>query len=175
VTDAAPLIVRPELPRDRRDVFELNARAFLRPAEAELVDALRGAGALALSLVAEAGGRRVGHVAFSPVRVGEGAAAWQALALGPLAVDPDHQNGGIGSALVREGLERCRADRHAVVFVLGHARYYPRFGFEPAAARGFAYEGGARFAPAFFVAELEPGAIGGRSGVVRYRPEFASV
>jgi putative acetyltransferase len=175
VTRSAQLRVRPERAGDGTRVFELHARAFQRPAEAELVDALRDAGALTLSLVAEAGGRRVGHVAFSPVHVGEGAAAWQALALGPLAVDPDHQNGGVGSALVREGLERCRADRHAVVFVLGHSRYYPRFGFEPAAARGFAYEGGARFAPAFYVAELEPGAIDGRSGVVRYRPEFASV
>lgn len=175
MTRAAPLRVRPEQAADLPRVFELHARAFRRPAEAELVDALRGAGALALSLVAEAGGRPVGHVAFSPVQVGEGAAAWPALALGPLAVDPDHQSGGVGSALVREGLARCRAERHAVVFVLGHSDYYPRFGFEPAAARGLAYEGGARFAPAFFVAELEPGALDGRSGVVRYRPEFASL
>ena len=175
MTRSASLRVRPERPRDRRRVFELNARAFLRPAEAELVDALRGAGALAFSLVAEAGGRVLGHVAFSPVRVGEGDAAWQALALGPLAVDPDHQRTGVGSTLVRGGLERCRVHRHAAVFVLGHARYYLRFGFEPAAARGFAYEGGTRFAPAFFVAELELGALDGRSGVVRYRPEFASL
>ena len=175
MTNVEPLVVRPELPRDHRDVFELSARAFARPAEAKLVDALRDAGALSISLVAESGGRLVGHVAFSPVRVGEGAAAWEALALGPIAVDPDRQGAGVGSALVRAGLERCRTERHLVVFVLGHSGYYRRFGFEPAAPRGFAYERGARFAPAFSVAELEPGALGGRSGVVRYRPEFAAV
>jgi putative acetyltransferase len=175
VTGCAPAVVRAEQPRDRRGVFELNARAFPQPAEAELVDALRSAGALALSLVAESGGRVVGHVAFSPVRVGRGAAAWDALALGPLAVDPDRQRAGIGSALVRAGLERCRQGRHPVVFVLGHPRYYRRFGFVPAAPRGFEYERGSRFAPAFFVVELEPGALAGRAGVVCYRVEFAKV
>ena len=172
---AAPLSIRAEEPRDRRAAFEVLARAFPRPGEAELVDALRAAGGLVLPLVAERGGRVLGHVAFSPVRVGRGAAAWHALALGPMAVDPDHQRGGIGSALVRAGLERCREARHTVVFVLGHAGYYPRFGFEPATARGLEYEGGPRFAPAFFVAELEPGALRGRAGVVYYRPEFAGL
>jgi putative acetyltransferase len=172
VTECA---VRPERPHDARRVFELLATAFARPDEARLVDALRGASALPISLVAESGRLVLGHVAFSPVRVGRGASAWDALALGPMAVDPAHQRGGIGSALVRAGLARCREEGHPIVFVLGHPRYYPRFRFELAAPRGLTYEGGPGFAPAFFVAELEPGALAGRGGVVCYRPEFAGL
>lgn len=167
--------VRPERPHDPGRVFELLVAAFGRPDEARLVEALRAASALSIALVAESGGVVLGHVAFSPVRVGRGASAWDALALGPMAVDPAHQRGGIGSALVRAGLARCRDEGHSIVFVLGHPRYYPRFGFELAAPRGLTYEGGPAFASAFFVAELEPGALAGRGGAVSYRPEFAGL
>jgi putative acetyltransferase len=146
------------------------AAAFPTPAEAELVDRLREAGAVTISLVAEQHGRVVGHVLFSPVRVEDAAGSSEALGLAPMAVVPELQRGGIGSALVRAGLDACRRGGHPIVFVLGHPAYYPRFGFEPAAARGLHYAEG--FERAFFVAELEPGALAGRRGVVRYRPEF---
>lgn len=122
--------------------------------------------------MAEHDGRVAGHVLFSPVTVRDGARTWDALGLGPLAVLPALQRDGIGSALVRAGLGECRALGHSVVLVLGHAGYYPRFGFRPAAAEGLRWEHG--HAESFFVAELAPGALAGRRGVVRYRAEFTA-
>ena len=171
----ARLGIRAEEPRDQCGVFEVHARAFPQLGEAKLVDALRAAGAVTISLVAERGGRVVGHILFSPVRVeGEGG-SFVAQGLAPMAVDPSCQREGIGSALVRAGLDACRAAGHTIVFVLGHPDYYPRFGFEAAAPRGLHYQGGAGYAPAFFVAELAAGSLAGRAGVVHYRPEFAAL
>jgi putative acetyltransferase len=78
-----------------------------------------------LSLVAEQAGRLVGHILFSdlPIITGEGTVP--ALALAPMAVLPEFQNQGIGSALVRSGLEACRQQGHRIVVVLGHAHFYP--------------------------------------------------
>jgi putative acetyltransferase len=150
----------------------VNARAFPQPGEAKLVDALRAANAATVSLVAECDGRVIGHILFSPVRVeGEGG-AFVAQGLAPMAVDPGCQRAGVGSALVRAGLDACRDAGHAIVFVLGHPDYYQRFGFQSAVSRGLSYEGGPRYEPVFFVVELVSGALAGRNGVVHYRPEF---
>jgi len=169
--------IRPEGPLDRSAIFDAHARAFPQPAEAKLVDALRTANAATLSLVAERDGRLVGHILFSPVRVErerEGD-SFVALGLAPMAVDPDHQRQGIGGALVRAGLDACRRG-HPIVFVLGHPDYYPRFGFESAAPRGLFYSDTSRdYSPVFFVAELVPGALAGRTGVVHYHQAFAEL
>jgi putative acetyltransferase len=166
--------IRPERAGDRTAVFAVVAGAFPTDAEARLVDRLRAAGAASVSLVADEGGAVVGHVLFSPVRVvADGGAAFDALGLAPMAVAPERQRRGIGGALVRAGLDGCRAAGHTIVFVLGHPDYYPRFGFEPAETHGFAYEGGPSFARAFFVRALAPDALVGRSGVVSYHAEFA--
>lgn len=116
--------IRAELAHDRAAVADLLARAFDGPAEARLVEALRGAGDLALSLVAEAEGTVIGHIALSPL-----AAEGPALALAPLAVHPAVQSRGIGTALVRAAL--AAFDDHTIV-VLGDPAYYRRFGFVPA-------------------------------------------
>ena len=175
MSEAARIVIRAEQPRDRRAVFEVHARAFPQLGEAKLVDALRAAGAATISLVAERDGRVVGHIVFSPVRVeGEGG-SFVAQGLAPMAVDPSCQREGIGSALVRAGLDACRDAGHTIAFVLGHPDYYPRFGFEAAASRGLHHEGGAAYAPAFFVAELAAGSLAGSAGVVHYRPEFAAL
>lgn len=166
--------LREERGEDRAAIHEVNRRAFPTSAEADLVDALRGAARPWISLVAEIEDQIVGHILFTPVRVvGEGGER-PALGLAPMAVLPDFQNRGIGSRLVRAGLEACRAQGHPVVFVLGHPDYYPRFGFQPAAPRGLHYKG-PEFAPYFMVAELEPGALDGWAGRVEYRPEFEGV
>jgi putative acetyltransferase len=165
--------VRAEEQDDHAAIAALHERAFGQPAEARLVEALRAAGAATVSLVAERDGRVVGHALWSPVSVQEGSAAWSALGLGPVAALPELQRGGIGSALIRTGLAECLALGHHVVFVLGHASYYPRFGFRPAAEAGLRWEHGHE--DSFFVAELAPGALAGRRGVVRYRPEFLAV
>ncbi len=168
------LTIRAEEDEDRAGVRRVNELAFERAAEADLVDALRRGGSQVVSLVAEEDGQVVGHILFGPVTVESDAGDWGALGLGPMAVLPEHQARGVGSALVREGLKECARLGHEVVFVLGHADYYPRLGFGAAARVGI----GCEF-PApdenFMVAELRPGALGGRKGLVRYAPEFRDV
>jgi putative acetyltransferase len=104
-----------------------HAKADYTPTEHLLVDRLRAAGALTLSLVAEEGGALVGHIAFSPVLIDGRSLEWHGLA--PVAVRPDRQNGGIGGKLVREGLARLVASGSKGCVVLGNPAYYQRFGF----------------------------------------------
>jgi len=166
------LAVRPESEGDRAAVRAVLTAAFAGPEEADLVDALRGQVADWLSLVAEEGGGVVGHILFTPITV-PGHPRLRALGLAPMAVLPGRQCQGIGSALVRAGLEAARELGFGAVVVLGHPAYYPRFGFRPAHGRGLAcvYD-----APpeAFLALELVPGALEGVSGTVHYHPAFGS-
>ena len=124
--------IRPERPEDAAAIHDLTARAFRdmpfsSQTEAAIVDALRDAGAMTLSLVAEDGGQIVGHVAFSPVTIDGEAGGWYGL--GPVSVEPERQKAGIGKALIREGLEQLqKAGAHGCVLV-GEPGYYQRFGF----------------------------------------------
>jgi putative acetyltransferase len=154
--------IRDEEPGDAPAVRRVNETAFAGPAEADLVEALHAAAAVTLSLVAVDRGAIVGHILFSPVDL-DGV-----VGLAPMAVAPARQGAGIGSALVRAGLERLAAAGVAAVVVVGHPSYYPRFGFQPAARFGLRWEHG--HDDAFFALELVPGALAG-GGVVRYRPE----
>jgi putative acetyltransferase len=141
-------------------------------AEARLVDRLRDGGFARVSLVAELNGRVVGHILFSelPVMTRQGTVV-PALALAPMAVLPEFQRQGIGSALVRTGLERCRElGGYGVVFVLGHLDFYPRFGFLADLARSVEspYAG-----EHFMAVELEPGAMAQlKGGRVEYPSPF---
>jgi putative acetyltransferase len=166
--------VRAETPADRDAVRLVNERAFGSAAEADLVDALREGARPHVSLVAESEGRVVGHIFFSPVVIESGSGASEAFALGPMGVLPEFQRGGVGSELVRRGLEECRRLGQEVVFVLGHPEYYPRFGFAPAAAKGLRCEYPVPD-EVFMALELREGALAGRTGLVKYRPEFGSV
>lgn len=167
----ASLAVRPEQPSDHEAVFRINQRAFGRSDEARLVNALRSQSDALISLVAEAQGRVAGHILFSPVQIDDPFKPDQqpAMGLAPMAVDPDFQRQGIGSQLVRAGLNACLQIGQPLVFVLGHPDYYPRFGFRPAAPLGLHYRDHS-FDSAFMVAELTPGALQGRTGWVRYLP-----
>jgi putative acetyltransferase len=93
-----------------------------------LGSALRSAGQLALSLVADAEGTLIGHVAASPVSISDGASGW--FGLGPISVLPQHQGHGIGSQLVREALRLLRRRGACGCVVLGEPAYYRRFGFQ---------------------------------------------
>jgi putative acetyltransferase len=132
---AKPIIVRSELPGDRDAIRRVNELAFEGPIEADIVDALRGSEAWLpeLSLVAEDDTGIVGHVLFSVVQLDNGTSL---LSLGPMAVLPDRQRTGVGTTLIRRGLEHARGMGYPLVVVLGHPDYYPRFGFRPARRYG---------------------------------------
>lgn len=164
--------IRPEIPDDAAAVRRVNEAAFGRLDEADVVDRLRERGAGYLALVAVDGDAVVGHIAFSRVTLDPPRAGLRALGLAPMAVLPGRQRGGVGSALVREGLAACREAGADAVFVLGHPGYYPRFGFRPAASRGLVDAYGAP-PEAFMVLELTPGALDGVRGTVRYDPALA--
>ena len=165
--------VRPETTADRVAVRAVNEMAFETSAEADLVEALRGKLDNLVSLVADVEGKVAGHILFSPVSV-TGHPDLKAMGLGPVAVAPDHQRHGIGSALVSEGLKRCKSLGCQVVVVVGHANYYPRFGFVPAGRYGLRSEYDVP-ADVFMVVELDAGALSSVSGLVRYDDAFASV
>src|SRR5688572_15553777 len=125
--------VREERPGDEAAIHRVTEAAFANHPHSEgtepaIVDALRGAGDLTLSLVAEVDGAVVGHVAFSRAILANGAHGWQAL--GPISVDPDWQHQGIGRALIEAGASHWRAAGMQGIVLLGSPDLYGRFGFE---------------------------------------------
>jgi putative acetyltransferase len=172
VRPALPLI-RPEQARDQAGVRAVTVAAFGTPAEADLVEALRARARPLVSLVAEEAGAIVGHTLFSPVTL-PGHPTLALMGLAPMAVAPARQRAGIGSALVRVGLEACRQLPADAVVVLGHPEYYPRFGFASGVRSGLACEYDVP-AEAFMVLELRPGALRGATGTVQYHAAFASL
>ena len=170
--EVVSLRIRTEQKADHSAIHALNVAAFGRRDEADLVERLRRAARPFVSLVAHEGDRLVGHIAFSPVSI----AGHNALLMGlaPMAVLPARQRVGIGSALVRAGLQRCREIGTTAVVVLGHPNFYPRFGFAPASRFGIASE--YRAPPeAFMALELEPGALQGVFGTVKFHAAFSGM
>jgi putative acetyltransferase len=165
------LTIRQETVRDRDAIFRVNRLAFDRDDEAQFVDALHDGGFVRLSLVAETVGQIIGHILFSELTIEGRDGMLSALALAPLAVVPDFQRRGVGSELVRRGLDLCREQGHRIVAVVGHPRFYPRFGFSPALARRLCspYAG-----ESFMALELVEGALRGVTGAVHYPPPFAA-
>lgn len=126
------ITVRSETEADIDAIRDVTIAAFQtleisNHTEQFIVAALRAAGALTLSLVAEMDGRGVGHIAFSPVTISDGTSGWYGL--GPLSVLPAHQRQGIGKALMHEGLSRLKALGARGCSLVGHPEYYRKFGF----------------------------------------------
>jgi putative acetyltransferase len=161
------VLIRAEQTGEDEAISEVHIRAFGGTAEAAVVESLRGQGALLASLVAVVQDRIVGHVGLSPVEVGGVERA--AVALGPLAVDPDLQGRGIGVMLVDAFLQHCRVRDEGLVVVLGYPDYYARFGFVPAERFGLYYHDAGE---AFQALEVRSGAAAGLSGEVHYHPAF---
>jgi putative acetyltransferase len=166
------IVIRAEEPADRDAVRLVEERAFGRPFEADAVDALREHRRVVLSLVGEVDSMVVGHVLFSYTTIETGGSRVVEASLGPIAVLPEHQNAGIGSALVREGLSRCRQLGFGAVFLLGNPAYYGRFGFRPAHARGIRYHQHLPYPDAFQFVELRDGVLAGVTGVAHEEPEL---
>ncbi|NHM29451.1 N-acetyltransferase [Bacillus sp. C11] len=166
-----------EIPEQLSAIRQVNNLAFEREGEANLVDAIRNSEFFipGLSLVAlNEEDEVVGHILFSKVFIETDEDTITTIALAPMAVKPDYQGQGVGSLLVREGLKKCRALNFNDVIVLGHSRFYPKFGFLPASNYGIT--------PPFdvpdnvFMAkELRKDSLKDISGRVRYPEAFNNV
>ena len=126
------IVIREERPEDITVISEVTVAAFKELEMSDLnehniINGLREAGALSLSLVAEHEGCVVGHIAFSPVTVSDGTEGWYGL--GPVSVVPKLQRRGIGGALIQDGLPRLKTSGAAGCCLVGHPEYYIRFGF----------------------------------------------
>ena len=144
------ILIRDETESDAGAITEVTALAFetleiSNHTEQFIIAALRSAGALALSLVAETDGRVIGHLAFSPVGISDGTRNWYGL--GPVSVLPEYQRQGVGKTLIREGLSRLKEMNAGGCCLVGHLEYYRKFGFEN--APGLVLEG---VPPEFFFA-----------------------
>ena len=166
------LTIRQEISGDAIGIRYVNKQAFGSMVEADIIEKLRLRRGFILSLVASQGTQVAGHILFSPVTIESESSVITAAGLGPMAVLPEYQRQGIGSQLVRAGLEELRHTSYDIVVVLGHPAYYPRFGFSPASSYGIRSEYDVP-EEAFMVLELRQGALAGISGVVKYQPEFS--
>lgn len=167
------MLIRAEEQTDWAAVHALNVSAFETPAEADLVDALREQAQPLVSLVAEDNGAIVGHIMFSPVSL-SGQPSLRIMGLAPMSVAPEHQRKGIGSALVRAGLEQCKQLDFGGVVVLGHPAYYPRFGFSSSVRFGITCEYEVP-EEVFMVLELQAGFLRAASGKIKYHAAFSNV
>jgi putative acetyltransferase len=169
--------IRPFGSGDTAAVREVHLNAFGGSEdEARLVEALHAADAAPVSLVASldrSSGGVVGHVLFSPVEIDNGASNVRMVGLAPVGVLPEYQGQGVGSRLIRAGLEACREAGYDAVVLLGEPGYYSRFGFERASDRGLGNEYGVDHE--FMVVELRSEALDGSGGTVRYRREFGQL
>jgi putative acetyltransferase len=175
------ITIRAERPGDISAIRVVNERAFERREEGDIVDRLRESCPEFISLVAEprncAGtldGEVVGAILFTPAVIEGPAQRIDGMLLAPLAVLPERQRQGIGSALVRRGLELLRERGCPFVVLVGHPQYYPRFGFERALALGLICPWDGVPDEAWMACILDAAAMSGVSGVVRVRDEWGA-
>lgn len=170
--------IRRERADDLGGVREVNLSAFETDLEANIVDALRAQASPLVSLVAvgkdvdHADEIVMGHILFSPVTLSS-QPELPIMGLAPMAVIPARQRQGVGSDLVRAGIDACRDAGCVAVVVLGHADYYPRFGFVPASRFGLVSEYDVPD-DVFMAMELTAGVLRGNAGTIRYHPAFAA-
>lgn len=164
--------IRPEGPGDSEGVRAVNQSAFGQADEANIVDRLRESGHSLLSLVATIDDQVVGHIQFSPVSIQPGDTVFHGAGLGPLAVLPDFQGQGIGTALVEAGLSIIDDGTCPFVVVLGHPGYYPRFGFQPASDYDISSQWEDFPEEHFMIVIFDHELKADLSGIVRYGDEF---
>ena len=162
--------IRFEQPGDIEKIREVNLQAFETETEANLVESLRNADVELISLVAEENREVIGHILFSPVILGD----LKIMGLAPMAVVPGWQSKGVGTKLINAGLQACEEAGYEAVVVLGHADYYPRFGFVPSVKFGIKSEYDVP-PEVFMLKELREGTLKGAAGTVKYHPAFNEV
>jgi putative acetyltransferase len=168
------IVIRKERAGDESAIHEVNFRAFERREEAEVVDTLRKTCPEGLSLVAEEDGRIVGHILFTPAVIEAKERNVNGMGLAPMAILPEQQKKGVGSSLVRTGLEELLKRGESFVVVIGWPEYYPRFGFERASKYGIRCEYAEVPDEASMILVFDREALRGVEGVAKERPEFAA-
>ena len=164
------LRVQPESREDSDAIRVVHLAAFPTPAEANLVKMLHEDGDAEISLVAKDGAQVVGHVMLSRMQVEGGGRRYRALGLGPVAVIPELQRRGVGSALIDEAMRLAEQRGDEIVFLLGEPDYYCRFGFSPEAAAPFA----SPYAGPYFMAKSFGSPLPA-SGMAAYASAFAKL
>lgn len=164
--------IRKEILEDHKAVREINDKAFGQPEEGRIVDKIREACEEIISLVAVEDKKVIGHIFFSPAIINHNEKEIKGMGLAPMAVHTEHQNKSIGSLLVNEGIKRVKETGCPFIIVLGHEKYYPRFGFEAASKYGIISQWEGVPDEAFMVMILDKDSMKGISGMATYRKEF---
>lgn len=166
------MIIREERPEDIRDIHALNEQAFGAPEEANIIDKLRDNCEGLLSLVAVEMEKIVGHILFSPATIEGEHGVVEGMGLAPMAVLPEMQRQGIGTQLIKRGIEHLKRMHCPFIIVLGHPEYYPRFGFEIASRYGIKSQWEGVPDEAFMILWLDKSMMNHVSGVGKYKDEF---
>jgi putative acetyltransferase len=163
--------IRQEQPEDITAIRMINELAFGRPEEADIVDKLRENCSDTLSLVAVQEGQIIGHIFFSPVVIENDEKEIHGMGLAPIAVIPDYQRKGVGSMLVKAGIEKIKQTLCPFIITLGHPEFYPCFGFERASIYGIKSQWEVPD-EAFMILILDTEVMSDVSGTASYREEF---
>ncbi len=164
--------IRKEIFQDIDAIRAINEQAFGQPQEANIADKLRTNCERLISLVALQDEKIIGHILFSPVTIEGSFGILKGMGLAPMAVLPQFQRQGVGSGLVQAGIESLRKSKCPFIIVLGHPKYYPKFGFEPASRYGIKSQWEGVPDNAFMILWLDKTMTNHASGVAKYRDEF---
>ena len=166
--------IRKEIDLDIEKIWQVNVEAFDTELEANLINAIRKSGIPYISLVAEEGDKIVGHILFTPVELSGNKSGLRLMGLAPMAVVSKLQKKGIGSQLIKVGLENCLTEGYDAVVVLGHPEYYSKFGFLPSIQYGIKSEYDVPD-EVFMILELENGVLNKKQGTIKYHEAFGNV
>ncbi len=164
--------IREEQPKDYLTIKEINDIAFGQPQESNIINKLRQNCNTLLSLVAIDNEKIVGHIMFSQVTIELDKVTIYGMGIAPMSVIPEYQRKGIGSKLIKEGINILKNKKCLFIVVLGHPEYYPRFGFEKASSYNIKCQWDGIPEEAFMILVLEKEAVTGGSGTAKYREEF---
>jgi len=164
--------IRKESQKDIDVIRQINEQAFGQSQEANIIDKLRDNCCDLLSLVVLREDKLVGHILFSPAAIEGNHGIIKGMALGPMAVIPEYQGQGIGSAMVKEGIQILKESGCPFIIVLGHPEYYPRFGFKPASRYEIRSQWEGVPDEVFMILWLNESKARGVSGIAKYRQEF---